>query len=940
MSHRFHSFRAPANLRGQPSKRNLLPLPSVTSRKAATRFIRDVTHGLRSLSKLQLIVASITFALVAFSCIRSSLRNPETPFWISNPLRATECACPAPRTPEYFCDQVLSNAGFVASVQIKKTLRGFLVLEILELYRGHSRAVQWPLLVKRHSAVGCNSDSVHDDREPSTSRWLVVAHGITSTPAEIKATLGSWTKETNFSFLLPGELKGPRCEVARSKDSSPSGIQSRMVWLTPWDTLSRSVAESILRDSGNEPIWWRSNDASLEFKDSIRRALTTSEMSKVEAKLAEDAVIQSNEWWLRDGVSIIAACKDRTQTLQQAVLTWLAADGVDEVVVVDWSSNPSIKDSLSEEVLLDPRIVLVRAEGQSQWILSRAYNLAARSSSFSKLMKVDCDTVLSSDFFSTHDLQREEFFAGDWRQLESGATNALHTNGLLFVYRDDFLAVGGFDARITTYGWDDSDLAERLAKFRSPRNIIHGKLRHISHPASLRVKNQPRNSLLPPSNPFAASVEIQRNRLLLTKYGLPIWRADSSHVVWNVRPGEGYVTSGVQNVERVKRLPFTMYVKEANDVTAASALVSDADAEEVAKRSIRLILRRLGLSLLPNTLTFNFYKTLIAKVADPGKYAEVVLTLGGGCVSKLLAHASSKEATAPGSLGPPDVSNSDLFVPPPYPYSGWRLQELWKSSDDECSCPFSAVFDATEEEVMSEWLDERNDPRTGVAGLGSFDSENGIVERNVTNILGSFATHAAVKNVSTDISKWFQKGLSSKILFAETSCTVDPMELRTSERKRMRESIAALTPSEVFLKRIRDSFATKSKNILDSPLLHVNTLSETQELLVQDLMNSSQSAKLVSAWTASPPLSDANIPHILQERTRALIVATVLEDTGIGEREETASSTKELQDVIARVSVLIKLLFRGCQAAPSKYIQAYPELVPIITGFVSCRVCF
>eukprot|EP00957_Ditylum_brightwellii_P126947 9678235-Ditylum_brightwellii.AAC.1 len=54
--------------------------------------------------------------------------------------------------------------------------------------------------------------------------------------------------------------------------------------------------------------------------------------------------------------------------------TWLMVRGVNEVVVVDWSSIEPVEPALRR--LNDDRIKVVRVEGEPSWVLSRAYNLA------------------------------------------------------------------------------------------------------------------------------------------------------------------------------------------------------------------------------------------------------------------------------------------------------------------------------------------------------------------------------------------------------------------------------------------------------------------------------------------------------------------------------------------------------------------------------------
>ena len=68
--------------------------------------------------------------------------------------------------------------------------------------------------------------------------------------------------------------------------------------------------------------------------------------------------------------------------------------------------------------------------------------------------------------------------------------NERHVHGFLYTYRDDFFNVNGFTERVDTYGWEDTDMYERLVKFGLNRiNINTDKIYHLRHSDSKRVLN-------------------------------------------------------------------------------------------------------------------------------------------------------------------------------------------------------------------------------------------------------------------------------------------------------------------------------------------------------------------------------------------------------------------------------------------------------------------
>jgi len=68
----------------------------------------------------------------------------------------------------------------------------------------------------------------------------------------------------------------------------------------------------------------------------------------------------------------------------------------------------------------------------------------------------------------------------------AGREEQLLLNGVLFVKREDFLAVGGYDERIQTYIWSNENLYERLFLFGLERRTISSEhVKYIEHDDSL-----------------------------------------------------------------------------------------------------------------------------------------------------------------------------------------------------------------------------------------------------------------------------------------------------------------------------------------------------------------------------------------------------------------------------------------------------------------------
>jgi hypothetical protein len=216
---------------------------------------------------------------------------------------------------------------------------------------------------------------------------------------------------------------------------------------------------------------------------------------------------------LKPGRSIIAACRNRVSHLVQTLPTWILSEP-DEIILIDWGTTPPLSlDALAKETGHDlTKVILVSVPNVDRWVLTKAYNLAASFSSYENLLKVDCDTLLNPNFFYYHALtpydaksgktEKGVFFAGDWQRARD--ENERHTNGIVYLPRRDFDAVGGYDSLITTYGFDDCALYRSLAQRGSTRLLLNMEcVSHLKHSDRERTDQQ---------NPL--DVEIELNRLI------------------------------------------------------------------------------------------------------------------------------------------------------------------------------------------------------------------------------------------------------------------------------------------------------------------------------------------------------------------------------------------------------------------------------------------
>ena len=139
---------------------------------------------------------------------------------------------------------------------------------------------------------------------------------------------------------------------------------------------------------------------------------------------------------------------------------------------------------------------MIRVDGQKYFHLSKAYNLAIHNSTSEWILKMDCDYILNPyyNFFNKHQIKSNEFLTGSYQDsfLDSQIGFFEYLNGFIFVSRENLCKVNGYNENFEGYGYDDTDLYNRLVEKGFDRVYLnHNQLSifHLPHPDSKRGEN-------------------------------------------------------------------------------------------------------------------------------------------------------------------------------------------------------------------------------------------------------------------------------------------------------------------------------------------------------------------------------------------------------------------------------------------------------------------
>ena len=239
-----------------------------------------------------------------------------------------------------------------------------------------------------------------------------------------------------------------------------------------------------------------------------------------------------------------------------------------EHLIVDWSSTVPVR---REELPADPRIRLLRVEGEPRWNLCRAYNFAVEQARGEWVLKLDADAWPTEAFDPFLPALR---MCGEGGNGEAGGVCAFGSGpegrkGQFLIERELFEEVGGFNELLVGYGFDDKDLVGRLLQ-RSGQ--VAAKLPQewigvISHSDAERAEQGASRGGLAVSQGLAAMRATRlANRLLAAhcpwgpRLGRSAYREEAPGV-WRLEPGSlpRPPKTVADEAEHVRRMIFWGY---------------------------------------------------------------------------------------------------------------------------------------------------------------------------------------------------------------------------------------------------------------------------------------------------------------------------------------------------------------------------------------------
>lgn len=217
-------------------------------------------------------------------------------------------------------------------------------------------------------------------------------------------------------------------------------------------------------------------------------------------------------------ITAICACKNRNHALRVSLSSWLNFKEINEIIVVDWSSDEDLQEFLS----FDERVKIIRVNDKQYFNQPQPLNLAISLASGDRILKLDTDYVMNPyyNFFETYTIDDNSFVSGKipyespevWSEelqcytinksemSHSELSNYYNTynvyykylTGLLYITKQNLLKVGGYNENLGKYyAFEDDEIFQRLELLGLDHKKLYydHRLHHMPHPDSKRTEN-------------------------------------------------------------------------------------------------------------------------------------------------------------------------------------------------------------------------------------------------------------------------------------------------------------------------------------------------------------------------------------------------------------------------------------------------------------------
>ena len=232
------------------------------------------------------------------------------------------------------------------------------------------------------------------------------------------------------------------------------------------------------------------------------------------------------------GNSVLIGCKNRLKNLLILLNTIKDYPDIDEIVIIDWNSDELIRLNKDFNSLLQKyeKIKVYTVRNAGNWIHTKVWNIGVLMCEYDTIYKIDCEVLPNYNFIKEHQLNDNIFYHGHWIDPKTNkvkSSEELQIVGSIFCKRKNLFKCNLWNENIRNYGWEDSNLYNRLNK------IIKGIWINAEN-FKFTKDNDTKKNYHNETNSLTSDQKIQKNRILDDERGFYNWNMNNIISEYNV----------------------------------------------------------------------------------------------------------------------------------------------------------------------------------------------------------------------------------------------------------------------------------------------------------------------------------------------------------------------------------------------------------------------
>ena len=184
----------------------------------------------------------------------------------------------------------------------------------------------------------------------------------------------------------------------------------------------------------------------------------------------------NNELYEANKISLVVAVRNRTENLIKCFPSWFNVDLISEYIIVDFSSDESLLDDPIISSWVDIYgVKIVRVEGEQQFNLGKAYNLAFDYATNNNVLKIDADYInIDPSWLKQFAIRQPESKYFIHGHFDFG----FHLSGLCFMRKHVFST---YREDLSGYGYDEVDMYQRCKDSGGKPILFFDASKYVKH---------------------------------------------------------------------------------------------------------------------------------------------------------------------------------------------------------------------------------------------------------------------------------------------------------------------------------------------------------------------------------------------------------------------------------------------------------------------------